>query len=133
MKSVILRTTSVTLPPLLVLFALFLLLHGHDEPGGGFVAGLVAGAALAFLALGVDVPTARQSLRARPEALMAAGLLLAALSGTVGLVTGAPFLRGVWIAPGGLAIGTPIVFDVGVFFVVLGATTKLVFDLAERR
>jgi L-alanine-DL-glutamate epimerase-like enolase superfamily enzyme len=55
MNSLILRTAARYLLPLLILFSIFLLFRGHNEPGGGFVAGLVAAAAFALYALAADV------------------------------------------------------------------------------
>ena len=136
MGSLILRTAARILLPLLLLFSFFLLLRGHNEPGGGFAGGLVAAAAFALLAVATDVPIARRALRLEPRLLIGIGLLVAAASGTVGLLGGAPFLTGLWTdlaLPGGLtlALGTPLVFDVGVYLVVIGVVLTIVLALAE--
>jgi multicomponent Na+:H+ antiporter subunit B len=135
MRSLILLTTARLLMPLLLLFSVFLLLRGHNEPGGGFAGGLVAAAAFILLAISRDPATARQALRIQPQALIGAGLLIAVGSGLVGLLVGDPLLTGQWWTldlPGiSFDLGTPLIFDIGVYLVVLGATLTMVLTLAE--
>ena len=128
--SPIFRTAARLLMPLLLVFAVFLLLRGHDQPGGGFVGGLVAAAAFALFAIACGVQRARQALLVRPMTLLGAGLLLALISGVPAVVGGQPFLTAVW-ASGPVAIGTPVVFDAGVFLVVTGVVLMMIFSLAE--
>ncbi len=136
MNSLILRTASQYLHPLLLLFSVFLLLRGHNEPGGGFVGGLVAAAAFCLQMIAYDVQTARRMLSVDPRTLVAVGLLMAVLSGAPGLLGGYPFLTGLWMDINvfglvSLHLGTPILFDLGVYSVVLGVTVLLVFSFAE--
>ena len=136
MGSLILRTAARFLLPLLLLFSIFLLLRGHNEPGGGFSGGLVAAVAFTLLAVGTDVPTVRRALQLPPRSLIGLGLLVATASGVVGLLGGGPLLTGHWVdlaLPGGvtIAIGTPLVFDVGVYLVVVGVVLSIVLSLAE--
>lgn len=128
MNSVILNTATRFLQPLLLLYSVFLLLAGHNEPGGGFAGGLVASAAFALSAIARGVPAARRSLWFSPRKLMAAGLLLAVGSGAVSLFRGYPFLTSWWFSP---KFGTPLLFDAGVYLVVIGATTMILFALGE--
>ena len=134
MYSLILATAARGLLPLLLLFSLFLLLRGHNEPGGGFVAGLTAAAAFALYALAHDVPSARRVLRVDPKRLMGLGLLLSLGSGLLGLFAGRPFLAGLWddtSLPVLGKLGTPIGFDVGVYLVVVGVVLTILFPLLE--
>jgi multicomponent Na+:H+ antiporter subunit B len=136
MTSYLLRTAASFLLPLLLLFALFLYLRGHDEVGGGFVGGLVAAAAWALYALAFDAARARRALLIDPRLLIGFGLLVALASGLVGLFLGHPFLTGEWIELhligfGRIELGTPIIFDIGVFLTVLGVTLTIVFALEE--
>ena len=136
MTSLILSTATRFLLPLLLLFSLFVLLRGHNEPGGGFVGGLVAAAAFALSAIAFDVPTARRTLRLDPRTLMAIGLLAALGSGMIAVVCARPFMTGLWMTvhvPGlaALDIGTPLLFDCGVYLLVLGVTLTIIFSLAE--
>lgn len=134
MFSVILSTASRYLLPLLLIFSFFLLLRGHNEPGGGFVGGLVAAAAYAlyFIANGVD--EAEKLLKAEPIKLISIGLLLAIISTIPSIIMGKNFMTGMWLDtnfPVIGKIGTPLVFDLGVYLLVLGITLKIIFSLAE--
>ncbi len=128
--STIFRTAARLLMPLLLLFAVFLLLRGHNEPGGGFVGGLVAAAAFALYAIAFGVGPARQALLVRPLTLLGVGLSLALVSGIPAAVRGQPFMTAQWAA-GPVALGTPVLFDVGVFLVVSAVVLMMIFSLAE--
>ena len=129
-NSPIFRTAARLLMPLLLLFSVFLLLRGHNEPGGGFVGGLIAAAAFALYGIAFGVQRARQALLVRPLTLLGAGLLIALLSGLPAVLRGRPFLAALW-ASGPVAVGTPGLFDVGVFMVVAGVVLMMIFSLAE--
>ncbi|MBI3997527.1 MAG: Na+/H+ antiporter subunit B [Armatimonadetes bacterium] len=136
MRSLILRTAARLLLPLLLLFSVFLLIRGHNEPGGGFAAGLVASAAFALHAFAEGLPQTRRMIRVDPISLLGAGLLVTAAGGVAGVLAGQPFLTGQWVslAPVGLGhvdIGTPVVFDVGVYLVVVGAVLTIIFTIME--
>jgi multicomponent Na+:H+ antiporter subunit B len=130
MTSLILRTATRMLMPLLLLFGLFLLLRGHNAPGGGFAGGLVVSAAYALHAFAFGVATARRVLLAAPSRLIGVGLLLALGSGLLPLALNRAFLTALWLDPG-IGIGTPLLFDLGVFLVVIGVVLTMIFTLAE--
>lgn len=130
MTSLILRTADRVLMPLLLLFAVFLLLRGHNQPGGGFVAGLVVSAAFALHAMAYGVDAARRALLVAPSRLFGVGLLVALVSGLIAVFTGRPFLTALWIIDP-IAVGTPLLFDMGVFLVVTGVVLTMIFTLAE--
>lgn len=136
MSSLILRTATRYLVPLLLLFSIYLLLAGHNYPGGGFVGGLAAAAGLSLYALAFDSASARKMLRLSPAAVSGLGLLFAAASGLAGAARNLPYLSGKWTTlevPGfdPIKVGTPILFDLGVYLVVLGVTMSIIFSLAE--
>lgn len=134
MRSIILLTATSYLLPLLLLLSVYLLLHGHDYPGGGFVGGMVASAAFALYVISRGVEESRKMIRVDPRILIGAGLLTALASGCVSLFAAKPFLTGLWIMlglTGEWKMGTPVLFDVGVYFVVVGATLTIIFSLAE--
>ena len=131
MNSLILSTAARAVIALMVLFSLYLLMRGHNNPGGGFVGGLVAASALLLHAIANGVPAARRLLRVDPRAVAMIGVAVAILAGLVAAFLGAPFLTGVWIFPAGVPVGTPLLFDVGVYLVVVGAVSALVFALEE--
>ncbi|WP_322791567.1 Na+/H+ antiporter subunit B [Bellilinea sp.] len=134
MGSIILYLAARYLMPLLMVFSVFLLIRGHNEIGGGFVGGLVAAAAFILYAIANNVQAARRILRVQPRTLVAAGLLVALLSGLIGWLSGKPFMTGLWLKdplPVIGKIGTPLMFDVGVYLVVIGVTLLIIFTLAE--
>jgi multicomponent Na+:H+ antiporter subunit B len=136
--SLILRTATLYMQPVMLLFSLFLLLTGHNDPGGGFTGGLVAASAFALYAIAFGVPEARATLRVDPLRLIGAGLLVAAGSASASLFLGQPFMTGQWgilnvPGAGEIALGTPMLFDVGVYLVVVGVTITIVFSLVEEK
>jgi len=134
MRSLILSTATRYMLPLLLLFSIFLLLRGHSEPGGGFVGGLVTAVAFALYAFAFNVEYARQALRVEPRTLIGLGLLTAVGSGMLSLFGGLPFMPGLWSSrtiPIFGKVGTPMLFDVGVYLVVVGVTLTIIFSLAE--
>jgi multicomponent Na+:H+ antiporter subunit B len=130
MTSLILRTATRMLMPLLLLFGIFELLRGHNAPGGGFAGGLVVSAAYALHAFAFGVAAARCALLAAPSRLIGVGLLLALGSGLLPLALDRAFLTALWLDPG-IGIGTPLLFDLGVFLVVIGVVLTMIFTLAE--
>jgi multicomponent Na+:H+ antiporter subunit B len=132
--SPILRSGTRYLVPLMLLFSVFLLARGHNAPGGGFVGGLVAATAFALVLLAEGLDAARRLLRWDPRGLVAAGLLVALLSGLAPLLQGRAFMTGLWLKrplPVLGKVGSPVVFDVGVYLVVLGIVLAILFALAE--
>lgn len=136
MTSLIYNAVVRALLPLLLIFSVFLLLSGHHEPGGGFTGGLVAASAFVLHAVAHGPVAARRAMRVPLPALMGAGLLCALASGLVAPWQGKPFLTGVWVEISGggfgdLKVGTPLLFDLGVYLVVMGVTLTFILSLAE--
>lgn len=136
MDSVILKTAIRFLLPLLLLSSVFLFLRGHNEPGGGFVGGLVASGAIALYAMTHNSASARQVVRVSPRVLIGSGLLMSLSSGLAPLLLGRPFLTGLWTTTKQswleeIHLGTPLLFDLGVYSVVTGVTLVFVFSLLE--
>ncbi len=135
MNSVLLMTTARLLISILLLFAIFLLVRGHNAPGGGFIAGLVVASAVGLYALSFDIRSARSLLRLHPSTYIGGGLFIAVLSAVPAMFSGDPFMTGIWVdftvAGEVVKIGTPLLFDLGVFFVVVGMVTIALLWLAE--
>jgi multicomponent Na+:H+ antiporter subunit B len=134
MKSLILPVATRYLLPLLLLFSVFVLIRGHNEPGGGFIGGLVAAAAFALYAIAFDVTQARRALGVHTHTLIGAGLLTALVSGLLPVFASRPFLTGLWseqVVPVLGKLGTPLLFDIGVYLTVIGVTLMIIFSLAE--
>jgi multicomponent Na+:H+ antiporter subunit B len=133
--SSILQTAARLLMPLLLLFAVFLLLRGHNQPGGGFVGGLVVSASFVLYAIAYGVGAARRALLVQPSRLLGVGLLVALVSGLPATLVSRPFMTALWtrvaIGSSALDVGTPLVFDIGVFLAVIGVVLTIVFTLAD--
>ena len=136
MQSYILQAATRLLVGLILVFSVYLLFRGHNAPGGGFSAALVAGTAFSLFAIAEGAQAVRRALRIDPRVLIAWGLLLATGSGLLAAISGQPYLTGLWWMPetfeGDLAVGTPLFFDIGVFLVVMGTILTLVLKLEER-
>jgi len=118
---------------LIVVFSVLVLLRGHNEPGGGFIGGLLCGLAFGTHALSFGIRRTRRLVRIQPRVLLGVGLLLAAGGGVVAMLTGKPFLTGLWLGevPGVGKIVSVLAFDIGVYLVVLGTTLMILFGLME--
>ena len=105
--------------------SLWLLLRGHNEPGGGFVGGMVAVAATGVLSVSRGHALAQQWMPLRPARLAAAGVLLSLVSGLPALAAGMPYMTHLWgEVPLGFAtlnVSTVLLFDAGVYLAVWGA------------
>ncbi len=136
MSTVIVRALARPLEWGIVALSLFLLVRGHDEPGGGFAGGLVAGAALALARLVGEAPSSsRSSVRA---GLLATGLLIVVGYGVAGLALGAGFLgSAVWRVGlpilGEIKIVASLIFDVGVYLIVVAMVAIFLRVLEEGR
>jgi multicomponent Na+:H+ antiporter subunit B len=136
MRGLILPTATTYIMPVLLVLSVFLLLRGHNEPGGGFAGGLVAAAAFILLSIADGVGAARRVLRVDPRSLVGAGLLIMLLSGLVApLLDGSPYLTSLWwkpeVAGYVVSIGTPLLFDIGVYLGVSGTILLITFALEE--
>lgn len=134
MNTLVLRVTTRILVGLILVFSVFMLLRGHNQPGGGFVGGLIASTAFSLHVFVSGAEALRRLLRVDPRRIGAIGLGVAIISGLAGpFVEGAPFLTAAWIDVGGAAVGTPLLFDVGVYLVVVGAVLTFVLGIKEQR
>lgn len=134
MQSLILSTATRYLMPLMILFSIFIELRGHNEPGGGFIGGLIASAAFALYGIAFGIEEAQRLLRVNPRVLIGVGLLLALVSGLIGVLAGDGFMKGLWLArefPVLHKLGTPLLFDIGVYLAVIGVTLLIIFSLSE--
>ncbi|MBH0237102.1 Na+/H+ antiporter subunit B [Methylobrevis albus] len=135
MRTLIFRTVAPYIASLMLLFSIFVLLRGHNDPGGGFIGGLIGASGLAIYGLACGVATVRRAIRVHPMSIAGIGLILAALAGILSLPAGVPFMTGLWVYPTILgseaALSTPMLFDIGVYCVVMGAITSIALCLEE--
>jgi multicomponent Na+:H+ antiporter subunit A len=126
--SLLLRQGMRPLAALLLAVALLLLWRGHNLPGGGFIGGLVAACGMTLLLLTFGAGRRRWTA-IQPSTLIGLGLACAAVAGVLGLLAGKDFLAGLWVFPGGLALGSPLLFDAGVFLTVFGSAMHMLRQL----
>ena len=135
MNTLIFRTIAPLLTVVMLVFSVFVLLRGHNEPGGGFIGGLIAASALAIYGMACGPAAARTALRAHPLAFAGFGVLLAAVAGLASLLFDLPFLTGLWaifrLGDTEVAISTPMIFDIGVYFVVFGTISAIALGLED--
>lgn len=134
MRTIILKTASTYLLPVLLLFSVFILLRGHYLPGGGFVGGLIASIAFVLHAFANGLVQTKPLLKFHPGFLMPVGLALAFVSGMAPLLFDLPFMTGLWYpdsVPVIGSVGSALFFDIGVYLVVVGVTLTIIFTIAD--
>ncbi|WP_112323480.1 Na+/H+ antiporter subunit B [Oceanibium sediminis] len=137
MNSLILQVATRYLSALLLIFSVYMLLRGHNEPGGGFIGGLIGATGFVIYAIACGTAEARAALRVMPQNIAATGLGIALLAGLFAGVMGDAFFTGQWLFIGasgedkGLPLSSVLVFDIGVYLVVFGSVLTLVFAMEE--
>ncbi|MFP5519732.1 MAG: MnhB domain-containing protein [Bdellovibrionia bacterium] len=131
--SLILKAATKFLFPIIIIVSLFIFWRGHNLPGGGFIGGLIAGCGFVLYALAFGVTEARKRAYVQPTTYMGWGLVCAVGSGFFGWFLGqTDFMAGIWgEVPLIGKIGTPVLFDLGVYLLVLGFAMHLLFSLLE--
>jgi multicomponent Na+:H+ antiporter subunit A len=124
-RSLLLDTTVRLVFTSVLVLSLYLLFAGHNQPGGGFVGGLVAGAAVALRYVAAGIVGVRSAVPVPPWRVLAAGLGLAVLTALVPLVVGDSPLDNAkldWDVPvlGSVKLTSALAFDAGVYLVVVG-------------
>ncbi len=134
MKTMILKTASNYLLPLLLLFAVFILLRGHYLPGGGFVGGLVASIAFVLHGFANGNKETKLLLKYHPRTFMPVGLAMALVAAFLPMLQGLPILTALWVnepIPIIGLIGSTLLFDTGVFLIVVGVALTILFTISE--
>ena len=134
--SLLAETGSRTIAPTIVIVSLFLLVVGHDAPGGGFVGGLLGGAALLVVFLSGGRNEVEALLPLPPRSLVGLGMAVSISVASLGLVFGSAFLEAgklslnLWLI-GEVSAGSALVFEVGVYLVVLGLIATVLMELGS--
>ena len=136
MRSLILTTVTRLVFFVVLLFSVYLLLRGHNNPGGGFIAGVMTALAILLLSIASDLRQVRRVLQVDPKLLTGVGLLVALTTGVVPMLFGYPFLTSTfghlqapWL--GEVELASAFLFDLGVYGVVVGGTLLMIMTLAE--
>jgi multicomponent Na+:H+ antiporter subunit B len=133
MNTLIFRTAAPFIVTVMLIFAAFVLLRGHNEPGGGFIAGLIAAAAIAVYGMAAGVNAVERALHVAPLSIAGFGVLLACLAGFPSVLLGYPYLTGLWtfvhLGQVEVPLSTPMLFDFGVFLAVFGTVSAIFLTL----
>jgi monovalent cation:proton antiporter len=135
-NDVYLHTASQVLVFLIMTYAIYILFAGHNNPGGGFVGGLVTATGFVLLYLAFDSKTVRQIIPVNFRSIGAAGVLIAVLTGAVPALMGEPFLthrtdHARLPLVGDVHLATAVLFDIGVFLAVLGTAMTIISNISE--
>ncbi len=123
--------------PFITVFAIYLLVRGHDLPGGGFAAGVTMATGLILQYMAFGTRTIENRLRVRPLSWVGLGLLLAVATGAGSWLLGYPFLTSAFRYAdlpilGEVPLATALLFDLGVFLLVIGATALMLTAIAHQ-
>ena len=131
-KSLLFQIGMKPLLPILLIGSAIIFWRGHQLPGGGFIGGLVAGATLATHAFAFGAQETLRLVRMQPLSFIAWGLFCALLSGVLGFVVGAEAFTGLWISvPVIGSLGTPVLFDFGVYLLVIGFVLVFITEILQ--
>jgi len=132
MRSALLIIAAKQLRPILLILSLIVLYRGHNEPGGGFIGGLLAGSGFVLYAMANGVNALKGHVLVRPFLWMSIGLGLALLAAVWSvLFNDGTFFTGQWTTIGNLKLGTPLLFDAGVYLVVAGMLMLVMLTVME--
>lgn len=134
LDTIILKTATNYLLPLLIIFSLFVLIRGHYLSGGGFVGGLIASIAFVLHSFAYNTQRTISLFRFRPMFLIPVGLSLSLFSGLLPTLISKPFMTSVWFMESVDVIGafgSALLFDIGVYLVVVGVVLTILFTISE--
>jgi multicomponent Na+:H+ antiporter subunit B len=135
-NDLILQTVTKVILFVIILFSIHLFFAGHYYPGGGFVGGLMTSGAIVLLLLAFDLKTIENILPIDYKHLIGIGMLFAVGTGTGALFFDAPFLTHAFDYVnfpllGKTSLHTAVLFDTGVYLVVVGVTMTIIQTIGE--
>lgn len=135
MNSIIIRIAAKYIPPLLIVFSLYVLLKGHNSPGGGFIGGLIAGSGVIFYSLSHNVKETYEKVYLKPVSYLMLGFFLMIVSAIAGLFGNKAVLTGIWseinLAGVQIKLGTPLLFDSGIYLIIFGGMLMITQSILE--
>jgi multicomponent Na+:H+ antiporter subunit B len=134
MKSLISQAVVKLLLPVFLFFSFYLLFRGHNEPGGGFIGGLIGTIIFMLYGMVYGIEVTRKLLPFDPLQLIFWGLLIIVISGMFSLLRGQSFMVAIWgdyYLPFFGKPGTPILFDIGIYSLVMGVVLKIAYTMLE--
>jgi len=131
--SIITKTFSVFILQILLLLSILFLLRGHNNTGGGFIGALIASTGIGFYILAHKKPP--KFINKRNYLLISLGILSLLISMFIALFYGKSLFTGVWVTGNFLGqhikIGTPLLFDIGIYLSILGGLLSIMTALEE--
>ncbi|PWE00773.1 MnhB domain-containing protein [Marinilabilia rubra] len=131
MKNLILEKIVTLFLYIMVGFAFFLLFRGHNRPGGGFIAGIIASAGFLLYGIVFGSEKVLEKLRTNPRYIIGSGLLISFIATILPMMFGNPPLTGMWFDVAGLYLGSPLLFDIGVFVLVFGVIVSIFTNIMD--
>ncbi|QHZ45784.1 Na(+)/H(+) antiporter subunit B [Bacillus sp. NSP9.1] len=136
-NDVILQTVTKIAAFIILLFSFHILMAGHNDPGGGFIGGLMTSSSIVLLLLAYDLKTVQNILPINFIYVAATGLLISLSTGIGSFVFGAQFLSHAFDyfdlpLLGKTELATAVLFDIGVYLVVVGVTMTIIQTIGER-
>lgn len=129
---------SITKVVVLIIFtlAIYLFFSGHNNPGGGFISGLILAAAISLMFLAFDIETIRQGIPLDFKKIAALGALIVVATGLGAVLFGAPFLKHTFVTVklpvfGLTELTTVTLFDAGVALAVVGVVVTIILTISE--
>lgn len=135
-NDIILQTITKIVLFIIVTFSIYLFFAGHNAPGGGFIGGLMTSSAIVLLLIAYDIKTVKKLLPVNYIKIAAAGLFIAVMTGVGSFFFSVPFLThtfGHFHLPilGDTELATAVLFDLGVYLVVIGVTMTIIQTIGE--
>ncbi|WP_026674606.1 Na(+)/H(+) antiporter subunit B [Alkalihalobacterium bogoriense] len=135
-NNVMLHTITRIVTFIILIFSVYLFFAGHNNPGGGFIGGLMTASALLLLYLGFDMGSIKKALPINFTTMIAAGLLISLLTGITSMFMGDPFLTqyfDYFQLPilGETELTTALPFDLGIYLVVVGIALLIILTIGE--
>jgi multisubunit Na+/H+ antiporter MnhB subunit len=136
MRNIILEKIASLFLILMLLLSIFLLFRGHNKPGGGFIAGIIASTGFIFYGIIYGSERIRKILKINTGTIMGLGLLLILISSVLPIFFSKEPLTSLWTIihlpfTGEFHLGTPLLFDTGIFIVVTGVVLSIVISIME--
>ncbi|MDY6799773.1 MAG: MnhB domain-containing protein [Bacteroidota bacterium] len=136
LRNIILENIATLFMKVMVIYSIYLLLRGHNNPGGGFIAGIIASTGFIFHAIIHGTKDLQNIIKFQPQLFIASGLSLVFIAAFLPVISSKEILTGLWIqikipVCGELHLGTPLIFDTGIFLVVIGVILTIVISIME--
>ncbi|MBM3420947.1 MAG: cation:proton antiporter [Bacteroidetes bacterium] len=136
MRNLILIKISKLYLVVMIIFSVFILLRGHNNPGGGFIGGIITSTGFIFYGIINGSERVKSLLRITTIELMGTGLMTGIVALIIPVFSGLEPFTGVWIesdllASAGIHLGTPVLFDTGIYLVVTGVFLSIIISIMD--